>query len=198
MIDTLLLDITTHCDRHCDECCCAIHIHRKPVHHPWSYFEHVAQFFQGIDRVHLTGGEPTLHPQFGEFLPRFKPLFGCRSLTLSTNGWGVGTYQGVIAEYADEVYFTDYHDRPWALEVLRGCTKQLIVNNGDRHISRARRGSGRSCDRAYGAATYADGRMWGCCVAPGIEGAENIEPCADWRERMMEIPLPCRDCWFSP
>ena len=83
------MDITTRCNRRCVDCCAGIGINRVLQHHSWSYFQRAAKHFYGIDRVNLTGGEPTAHPQFEEYVPGFKALFGCRLLTLSTNGYKV-------------------------------------------------------------------------------------------------------------
>lgn len=85
-ITCVQLDITTHCDRRCPDCCCGIGINRKLQHHPWEYFERVAPYLREIDRVDLFGGEPTVHPKFRQFVPRFKELFGCRLLTMTTDG----------------------------------------------------------------------------------------------------------------
>lgn len=202
-ISCLLLEITTHCDQRCPNCCCGIGINRKLQHHAWEYFERAAAVFSGIERVHLTGGEPTLHPQFSEYVPRLKALFGCRLLTLQTDGYGVERHRGVIAAHIDRVFYSDYHRRPRAREVLVEIGKLTSEYDAGEDAAnftpRSRRGSGRPCERAFGECVpYADGKLFGCCVAPGVDGAEGITPAADWREAVRRAPLPCTNCWFSP
>ena len=74
-ITCVSLELTTACDRACPECCCNIP-HRPAVHHPWEYFEAAAKVIYGVERVHLSGGEPTYHPQFAEFVPDMRRLSG--------------------------------------------------------------------------------------------------------------------------
>lgn len=207
VITALNLDLTTHCDRRCRNCCCGIGINRKLRHHPWSYFVNVAPFIQGLDRVNLTGGEPTLHPQFADFVPRFKALFGCRRLTLQTDGFRIEQHASVIRSHIDEVYFSHYatpkaDDDLYLLDRIMPVGGLSIFRAGDggaNFVPRDRRGSGRVCERGTdGLAAYADGLFYGCCVAPGVGGAVGIEPSMDWRDRILDVPLPCGDCWFSP
>lgn len=200
------LDLTTHCDQRCPDCCCGIGINRGLQHHPWTYFERLAPFIYGIDRVHLTGGEPTMHPLFAEFVPRFKALFGCRVLSLQTDGARVPQHIEVIRAHIDEVHLTDYQTRRSDLAFYflqaRAAVQLLTFEAGPlgaKFVPRARRGSGEPCERGLGGqVAYADGKFFGCCVAPGVDGAQGIEPSPNWRAEVAAAPLPCSDCWFSP
>lgn len=197
-ITCVLLEITTHCDQRCPNCCTGIGINRTLQHHDWEYFERAAAVLYGVERVHLTGGEPTLHPQFAEFVPRFKTLFDCQRLTLGTDGFRLGRYRDLIAEHIDEIHFSDY--RLGRLVEIGVPFK--MYDGGPKatnHIPRSRRGSGQPCERAFGECVpYADGKLYGCCVAPGIDGAEGIVAGIDWRVAVRRAPLPCEHCWFSP
>jgi hypothetical protein len=200
-ITCVLLDLTTHCDQRCPNCCCGIGINRTLQHHPWEYFERAAAVLYGVERVHLTGGEPTLHPQFAAFVPRFKQLFGCQRLTLGTDGFRLHLYRDVIAEHIDEVFFSDYELGRAGELVHLGVAVHTYQGGAHaaNHVSRSRRGSGGPCDRAFGECVpYSDGKLYGCCVAPGVDGAEGIAPAAGWREAVRLAPLPCASCWFSP
>jgi len=199
----ILLEITTHCDQRCPNCCCGIGINRTLRHHTWEYFERAASVLYGVERIHLTGGEPTLHPHFAEYVPRFKELFGCQRLTLGTDAYGVERHREVIAAHIDEVHFSDYHIRPAVRPLLTQIVPSLSIYDGglrgENHIPRSRRGAGGPCGRAHGdCVPYADGKLYGCCVAPGISGAVGLEPQPGWREAVQALPLPCGDCWFSP
>lgn len=198
MICYVNLEITTHCDQRCPNCCSGIGINRKLQHHPWEYFERAAPFLRGIPRVNITGGEPTSHPQFAEFLPKFKDLFCCERLTMNTDGFRVKKYEAIIRQHVDCVDFSDYHlpNRGFDLPLVNIFDAGYEASN---FIPRTQRQNGlpcfRSSRREHGGIAYADGRIWGCCVAPGIDTALSIEPTADWRDR---LPMPpCGDCWFA-
>ena len=201
-IQSVNLDFTTHCDRRCENCACGIGINRVLQHHPWEYFERAAKALYGIPRVNLVGGEPTFHPRFGDYVPKLKKLFGASQLTMTTNGWGMLRHWDAIRENFDAVEFSDYHVRPDVLAFLQVQNQvPLSVYNagleGSNHTPRSRCGSGSPCTRLPmgKAITYADGKIWGCCIAPGIEGAVGIEPDLGWEEYVP--PAPCKDCWFS-
>ena len=201
-ITCVSMDITTHCDRRCPNCCCGIGINRKLQHHPWKYFEDVAPFLQGIDRVNLTGGEPTLHPEFATFVPRFRELFGCKRLTLSTDGFRIEQYRQIIEKEIDEVHFSDYGTRPGALETLYQLDVDTKVYeagmDAQNFVSRERRGGGGPCARGFSeTVAFADGKFYPCCVSPGLDGTKGLLPCADWRTKVQELDMGCTECFFS-
>ena len=189
----LNLEFTTHCDKRCAECCCGIGINRTLEHHDWDYFVHAAAFFFGMDEVKLVGGEPTFHPKFAEYVPRLKKLFGCARLTMDTNGWGVQKYWPIISQCFDKVNYSDYHDRQALTDYMKVIPQ--FVNIFDAGF---RRGSGASCFRAWersGMISYADGKIYSCCAAPGVDGAIGVAPTEGWRNSLP--PMPCGDCFFS-
>ncbi len=192
------LEITTHCDQRCPNCCSGIGINRVLQHHSWEYFERAAAVLYGMPRVNLTGGEPTLHPQFSEFVPKFKALFGCERLTMNTDGFRVKKYEAIIRQHIDCVDFSDYHlpNRKFDLPFVNIFDAGVGASN---FIPRDQRQNGVACFRAWhrehGGIAYADGRIFGCCVAPGIDTAEALVPSAGWRDH---IPMPpCQECWFA-
>lgn len=176
---------------------------RPAKHHPWEYFVALAPYIRGIERVNLTGGEPTLHPQFAEFVPKFRDLFQCSRLTLSTDGFRVLRYRDIIEKHFDEVHLSDYGTRPAELAHLRERVALLSIypagEDAQNFTDRARRGSGAPCERGFSeTVAFADGMFWPCCVSPGLEGTRGLVPCLDWRERVQEIDLGCSNCFFSP
>ena len=197
------LEITTFCDQRCPNCCSGIGINRVLQHHPWEYFKKAAKALHGIYGVNLTGGEPTFHPQFAEFLPKFKALFGCRQLTMNTNGWGVERYLDLIIEHLDCVDYSDYHKHPGATTAMQHLVTLGRANyfdagrDAEHFIPRTHRGS-TPCERAWwrsGRIGYGDGRIFGCCAAMGVDGAASIEPAPGWDKRMPAPP--CGECLFA-
>lgn len=204
MIHTVNLDLTTHCNKRCPDCCAGVGINRVLGHHDWSYFETAAKWLQGIERINLTGGEPTAHPKFAEFVPRFRELFGCTTLTMNTNGYRVIAHLDTIVEHFTWVDFSDYGDNHQALNALLGRgVKVGMYNagpNGANFVPRIRRAEGKPCSRACfisDGCAYADGKFFGCCVGPGIPTATPLEPQIDWKTILPTVPLPCNDCWFA-
>jgi hypothetical protein len=204
MTHTVSVDMTTHCSRRCPDCCCGIGINRVLQHHPWEYFVAAAPFLKGINRIHLTGGEPTFHPQFAEIVPRLRSLFECKILTLATNGWGVARYADLIVETFDYVGFSDYHDG--FTEELEKLARRIRVDRASMgkdaalFLPRSKPGGGKPCSRAasFGnGGTYADGKFWGCCVAPGLADAQPVDPSSNWQADMMTAYIPCSTCFFS-
>lgn len=203
MIHTVCLEMTTHCSKRCPDCCAGVGINRVLRHHPWEYFVEAAVWLKGINRIHITGGEPTMHPKFAEFAPRFRDLFGCQILTMVTNGYRVADYEGLIVETFDYINFSDYHDRREALASIR-CRMRVDVEqpglDGALFVPRAAAGQGRPCSRACWRSlgcSYADGAFWGCCVAQGLGNAVPLAPCDGWQAKLMAAPLPCETCFFS-
>lgn len=195
-ITCVAIDLTTHCDRRCPDCCCGIGINRKLQHHPWEYFEHAAQFIRGIERVHITGGEPTIHPHFAEFVPKLKALFGCQTLTLQTDAFRTERNHEVLHHF-DHIYASRYDAKNTKAVDLLVSEFGATTWEGE-FTPRSRRGSGAGCARGRSeTAAYADGLFFGCCVAPGVDGAAGMEPSINWKERIVAEPLPCKDCWFS-
>ncbi len=203
-ITCIAMDITTHCDRRCVNCCCGIGISRKLQHHGLAYFEKVIKFFRGIGRLHITGGEPTIHPMFGSLIPLLKMAFQPGSMTIQTNGARLEQFKETIGLHFDTVFFTDYGDRPSTQEALvkLGVPYSVYEAGGPsapNFTPRTRRGSGKPCERGFSdTVAYCDGKLYPCCVGPGVEGAVGIEPTENWKEEILKVPLPCENCFFSP
>jgi len=196
VIDSIWLDFTTACNRKCEHCCCNIP-NRQAVNYSWDYFEHLARYVYGVRRIHLTGGEATAHPKFAKFVPRLKELFGCELLTLWTNGFRIRENANVLHHF-DDIFGTLYDDNAAEIEWMVENVGATYLN-GDTHVNRAHRGGGNPCGRGRSDAMviYSDGRLFPCCIGPGIPGAQSIKPCDEWRTKVLAVPLPCKDCWFS-
>ncbi len=205
ILNTVLLDITTACDMDCPECCCAIHMHRPAMHHSLQYFEQAARTLRCIERLIWTGGEPTLHPSFETLAYLFRDLFRCKVMTLNSNGWGFERHAKAIADNFDWTDWSDYGiDKSAGIAAIRahgGDVRRKDMVTDGAFIPRIRRTSeGKPCSRAIfrsGGFAYADGKLWGCSVSPGVVGAQGMEVCDGWQEKLLAHPLPCRDCFCA-
>jgi hypothetical protein len=205
-ITNINLSLTTFCNMKCPDCCCNITYMRNKDKRFFDgdYLINAARFFYGMDRIHITGGEPTIHPKFQEYAPLLKDLFGCRRLTLETNGWGFMRFPDVFKCF-DEIYVSHYTketfasspDNTEAISFIKNYlpdTTKLIVGEVV-HTPRDRRGEGK-CDRGYSeTVAYSNGKIYGCCVAPGLDVDTGIKITENWRNELPEPP--CNKCFFA-
>ena len=112
MIDMIYIGLTTHCQVNCPYCSWGIN--KIPMKdrefYSWEYLENIAKYVYGIPKVCIIGGEPTMHPDFVEWSPRFKELFGCKELYVWTNGYGNLLFPEVFVNY-DWVIMTKYTEK---------------------------------------------------------------------------------------
>jgi hypothetical protein len=191
--------VTTICNRICPHCCCRIPGHKlvPAKHYDWAYFERAAQYLRGLDVLYVSGGEPTLHPEFARITREFRSLFNPTDMILATNGSGIHA-PADWTDYFDEVWVTDFGDPEINRELVavEGRRPGTIVMQTGNHVPLDRLGGGRPCERNEIAA-YVDGRLYPCCVSPGVLSSESIEPTPEWREQLAALPLPCSECVFS-
>lgn len=197
---SLELLVTTHCNRKCPECCYRIPQHETlpAAHYDWGYFERAAEHLQRFDTLYVSGGEPTLHPEFGRIATEFRALFRPTRLVLVTNGYCVVQHKAHMQQF-DEVQiveFPDDEDTAAAIAWLRTHPGPKLVVGPFEHLPLSRPGGNMICHR-YGIAAYADGKLFPCCVGPGIQRAGFVELCSDWRVHLRNVTLPCPRCAFS-
>ncbi len=76
--------LTNHCNYSCPWCS----MYSSPAGKTWMKLEDYRRVLgsQGRCEIQLEGGEPTLHPQFGEFVRLAREHEGCFRLVVCTNG----------------------------------------------------------------------------------------------------------------
>ena len=95
-----------------------------------------------------------------------------------------------------EIYFSDYGDNTELLQKLQALGPAVHAGVIDHMPDRP--GTGITCHRGEsGTVSVVNGRMYPCCVAPGIKGAQSIEVSPTWREDIQDVPFPCDACRFS-
>lgn len=171
-----------------------------------SELEEAASKLYGVETISLMGGEPTMHPNFKEWTPEIKELFGCKKLTVETNGTMFKKFPEVFA-YFDKVIVTRYHK-----DMFEGCADNLhlieylkdfypdsgfIHVNNIEHTPREKRGT-KPCYRAWsGGIAYEGGRLYPCCAGPGLDTKVSVPLTANWREDIKTVLPPCHDCFFA-
>jgi len=76
--------LTNHCNRACPWCS----TYSSPAGNTWITWDQLAASLpaDGLFEVQLEGGEPTLHPEFWDFVARLRAHPRCGKLILCTNG----------------------------------------------------------------------------------------------------------------
>jgi len=172
----------------------------------WEYIKHAAEHFYGMDRIHITGGEPTMHPDFANIVPYLKQVFGCNRLTLETNGFGFKKFPKVF-NFFDEIYCSHYTagsfvgspDNTEEIEFIRDYVYLTKIIVGEiKHESRENRGT-KMCSRGWSETLgYCNGKVYPCCVASGLPARDTGIPLTkNWRQEILEVVHPCDICFFA-
>lgn len=209
-IDCINFALTRKCNYACPECVCNVPHAKSQWQADWNYMAEAAKYFRGVERIQLTGGEPTIHPMFCEWAPKLKELFGCKLFTVETNGYGLSRFPEIFLNF-DWVLITRYTPDAWP-----GCQtdNRAVVDKfrsdyhgkiprieyiNIKHIPRSTPSRGpRVCIRGImGTAAYCEGLLYPCCIGWGVPGGTGIKPTENWREELKRTPFPCSNCWFG-
>ena len=161
-----------------------------------------------IERLEITGGEPTLHSKFEELASNLKYYFQCDNIWLITNGWLFKkdpsklklllNFQNVyITHYTD--IFAQKNGGTTNTNFLKNYPKigfhPNTMNSHTRHLPPY---GGNPCHLAYiGFNSYYEGKLYGCCTAWSQPNrGTGIPLTEDWRNHLTEIDLPCKDCFI--
>jgi hypothetical protein len=203
LIKSVNLVITDRCNRACPECCCGV----PDIKNNWCIslkdMVDASKMMYGIDRVNLTGGEASMHPEFALFGPLLKDMFGCRMLTIETNGF-LFKKNPEAFDCFDKVYATLYdkpefeHSNKEDIEFLKkrlGDKLQVIKIS---HVSKSIKHGTKKCDRGrYETVSLYKNRLYPCCVAWGISVDASIPLTSTWRDNIVKVHPPCKECFFA-
>ena len=202
--------ISSLCNLDCPDCCCDIPYRTSKSHVTWDYIVHAAQFLTGLYKINITGGEPLAHPQFEEWAPKFKALFGCEKLFTETNALLARKREQAL-EHFDFIHVSHYTpasyaqsskeyraDNTTAVEWIRQRFPAKVVVGEMRHVPRETRRGTKPCPLATAPqVSYWDGLLYPCCVGPGVRTAKGIPLTENWREEIQSILPPCADCFYA-
>lgn len=195
--------VTTACDRDCPDCCEGDVVLRAKgrIFSPESIAADVAALGE-VGMVTLTGGEPTLHPKFDEVARLCRAARGNRQLRLISNGAKLEKHAASL-KYFDRVdmsIFTAESNAgaptdPTIVDRVRAAKPQTEFKP---YVVIHSKSSGRgACGREKYSVSTMEGRVYGCCVANGIAGAESTDLSPGWEDRLGAVPLPCDRCVFG-
>jgi len=190
--------IATVCNRRCPKCCCADIVHGSPPR--FFSAEAIADEVALLDRaevIYLTGGEPTLHPDFDNVLRLSRKARGEKLLFLMTNGAKLSEKASATA-FVNRVCISilDGYSKNILKNYLRVKPKSVIVDPW-REPHYATTGGDRPCHRHLTTISVMDGLVYPCCVACGIRGAESTPLTAEWPSLVRYLRPPCGNCVFG-
>lgn len=190
----------------CPDCCAGITAMKKKdrVFYDWDYILNSAKYFKGIKRINLTGGEPSVHPEFENWIPKFKDLFECEILSVWTNATMFRKKPGVWA-YFDEIHISNYTKE--SFDGSPDNTKEIeFIKNlyPNKYISAARiihepltkRGN-KMCFRGYSdTVEFIDGYVYPCSSSSGLPTKVRRKLDENWLE-VINLHPPCYECLFA-
>lgn len=215
-ITKLALPITRECNRSCPNC------PAKGAHGSHVSVEELVQvgrLIGPIEQIEVTGGEPSLHPDFAYISQNLHNWFQCKDIMLLTNGH-IARHPALMAHMLnyDRVYCTHYTDK---FAALYGVPNNTEMHNRvrdflssrpkvnfwsqtmDWHVPLGQPPYTGRCMFNYNGdlgpmVSYYNGRIYGCCTAWQIGAPHQTIPlAANWRELLPELELPCEDCFLS-
>lgn len=211
--------ITTACSMKCPKCTLAMPAIARALrgarHQTLDEIADAAEKLRGLRRVHVTGGEPTLHPKFEGAVALLRHIARPEILTLESNGFRVLKHADVINLYFDRVFITQYvegkvypgsPDNRKVIEEARAILgPRLITEPPVEHaIAHGENTSTKPCSKLRESglpSAYFNGKMYRCCVEPGMDvllGTNLGVPLTKgWRDDLSQRLPHCEQCAFA-
>ncbi len=201
--NSLSLYITTLCNFHCLGCCAGTQ--EKGGMTPEEIFE-MGKELGEIKDLFITGGEPTLHKNFKAIMGAIVSSISYERIILATNGYGLMKYMDLMDTFA-EIRISHYDEESYVgadhniglIEEFKAAYKgsaRIVVQ----HIKMIQNDPNKTgvCGRANnGVASYFKDKIYGCCVAAGMDTGKGINFDKNWRQSAAVDILPCEDCVFA-
>lgn len=175
---------------------------RDAKHTPIDEIIGALKWFDGIDRISLTGGEPTAHPHFHQIARLVRQALPEMKLGLETNATLYPKFKESLPMF-DSIDATHYTPDAWdgcpdntaKIELLQKDYPRLRVLKA-KHVTMENNRGSNPCGREA-RAHWSHGLIYGCCAAPGVKGAIGIELQDGWHEKLKATRLPCKNCIYG-
>jgi hypothetical protein len=206
-INTISYALTTHCNMRCPDCCAGITALPKSLKsfYSWEYIVESAKYFKGIRRINLTGGEPSVHPKFEEWVPKMKELFEIEVLSVWTNGT-MFRKKPEVWQYFDEIHISNYTkdsfdgapDNTEDIKFIKELYPDKYISATPViHESLSKRGT-KMCFRGYSdTVEFVDGYVYPCCAGSGLNTKVRYKLDENWKEEVLKLHPPCNECLFA-
>jgi len=202
-IDSVGIIITTNCNKVCPDCCID-NQHMDKYNVSMEYLKKSALYLGGLKRIQLTGGEPTLHPNFEEIVRTAKDLFECELLTLETNG-NAENIPAEVLNLFDMIYISHYtpltytgcedniaqigaiQEKVPSNKITVGEIKHIVIESKDY----------RQCSRIENDfVVYHRGMVYPCCVVPSTTSM-GLPISSSWKTDILTHKPDCLMCKFN-
>jgi hypothetical protein len=215
-ITEALLVVTTKCNMLCPNCFLEIP-KRKGEHRLIDHLLSEAECLRGVECIHLTGGEPSIHDQFLHLAGYLRYASGAKSVVVTTNAFILpeGIHRGGRCGFDefDRIYVSQYSkDFYPGFPGNAENVEKLVARYGDKvlvgtlgpgdHTPHRIVSKAQPCHRyKLGSVLVFSGRVWPCCSAPiPLEPDGLGTPLDDngrWREQIARDVPPCYRCRFA-
>lgn len=195
---SLSLYITTLCNFHCLGCCAGTQEKGSITLKEIAALSHI---LGKVKDIYITGGEPTLHKKFSLIIFTIRSYLNYEKLTLATNGYNLMKYIGIMSQF-DEIRISHYagkEDNTAIINKFKAAytgsariivqRKTLLQNDSNK--------TGLCGRDSNGIGSYFKGKIYGCCVAAGMDTGKGNKFDKNWRQSAAVDRLPCKDCIFA-
>jgi organic radical activating enzyme len=207
MVLNVNYSLSTHCNMSCPDCCAGVTSMAKNKRRfvSWDYIVNSAKYIQGLD-INITGGEASIHPQFEKFIPKMRKLFNAPLFTTWTNGTTLKKKAETFKHF-DIIYISHYTkdsfegspDNTEDIEFIKNYLKDTDIR-ADKVIHQQPNDNSGMCQRAAingGTVEFVDGMIYPCCTSSGLPTKINVPLNKDWKENILTIKPPCKECVFA-
>jgi hypothetical protein len=213
----LEIAITDYCNLSCSLCSQGTPLQKDKKTMSTADLEEISRNIRPyeFDVIKISGGEPTLHPQFGEICGNLKRLFQANRYELATNGFRLEQFKDAVGVFdnVDLGYYPGKNDaiverfRQFRIANVNIPLKRDGVEMVDVHQEK-----NLNKEEVYDNCAYAgyrkivQGRIYPCCVIFGQAMRQNIDLNeisvsfdSDWRENLAKIDIEdhCRRCFID-
>ena len=220
-ISNIKLDITLtdFCSLNCRFCCHGTPLFKDKKHISLEELERISKFFKPYEFhvIKISGGEPTLHPEFAKICDNLKRLFPAKSYYLATNGFLLEKYiENVkIFNIIELSNYPPFNDKVYnRLVSIKNKIPNLVVRKKEeydeiidvnREMNLDKKNIFRRCPYTDNVKIVQD-RIYPCCNIFGQAMRQNIKLDKisvkideNWRENLEKINIEpyCRQCFVD-
>jgi hypothetical protein len=220
-INVLEIVITDFCNLECKLCAQGTPYVKDKQVLSLHRIRELSEYFklQKFRTIKISGGEPTLHPEFAQLCAEIKSLFSAEHYVLATNGYLLEKYLNEIKVF-DTIDLTEYpghnsqvYERLCALNIpgLHACVRHEYVELMDIFSTKNahKKNIFRNCVFSYpgGHVKIVQDRIYPCCVVFGLSQVRQGIACdnisvkldKDWKRNLSKLDIEeyCRMCFFD-
>ena len=213
----LEIAVTDYCNLSCPMCSQATPLQPNKKTMSMQDIEQIASRIapRQFDVIKISGGEPTLHPQFRDICRRLRTFFKADRFELATNGFRLEQHLDVIGVFdkIDLGYYPGRNDDiVRRFEQLRIPNVSLVTKRDDIEMVDVHKQNNLDKDGIYSHCPYStyrkivQDRIYPCCVIFGQAIRNNIDLDSvsgpfdrDWKRNLERIDIEphCRHCWVD-